>query len=248
MSPHSSRAPGNIARGIAGRGGIPRQYILLSGAGVDFYLPCLPRWDSRAVLPSFCHAPGFGVGTGLIRVMKFVGFGHRETFVFYFYTNMALILVKKWESVIAAAAARSINAKKEGENIPYSVIWESPSDTYTSPCTKGVNRGVNRRLTLSTLPYASITHAPPPNRFKAELVFSESESSRCSYPGWLVNPHSWVALDLTTRLYAWHNNLTVLGEVETLYACHSVVKTKTKHDRFHIVARVTREWWGSNLC
>ena len=80
---------------------------------------------------------------------------------------------------------------------------------------------------------------------------AEMESSRCSYPAWLVKPYSWVALDLTasTRLLASVHNITILDQHETQLVCHYTVRSKhpeakgqSAGERFQIVARATRGW------
>ncbi|XP_058793493.1 uncharacterized protein LOC131665560 isoform X1 [Phymastichus coffea] len=87
------------------------------------------------------------------------------------------------------------------------------------------------------------------------------ELPRCNYPSWLVKPYSWVALDLTasTRLLASLNNITILEQHETQYACHRVIKSKhnvgqemknhgSHGDRFQIVARATRGCTNGFVC
>ncbi|XP_031777075.1 uncharacterized protein LOC100678593 isoform X4 [Nasonia vitripennis] len=94
---------------------------------------------------------------------------------------------------------------------------------------------------------------------KTLKMMQKSESSRCAFPGWLVRPYSWVALERTasTRLLAGLNNVTILDQHETQFACHYIVRGN-KHselksqseaiDRFQIVARATRGCTNGFVC
>ncbi|XP_014203491.1 uncharacterized protein LOC106635848 [Copidosoma floridanum] len=93
----------------------------------------------------------------------------------------------------------------------------------------------------------------PTEGSKTLNMTQKSESSKCTYPSWLVKPYSWVALDLkaSTRLLASSVNVTILDQHETLYACHSVArntKGQLDLDRFQIVARATRGCTNGFVC
>ncbi|KAJ8688367.1 hypothetical protein QAD02_024162, partial [Eretmocerus hayati] len=94
---------------------------------------------------------------------------------------------------------------------------------------------------------------------KTLTMIQKPESSRCHFPNWLVELHSWVALDLTssTRLLASVHSITILNKQETLYHCHWIIRKGNKTDikiqsdnirRFQIVARVTRGCVNGFVC
>lgn len=95
------------------------------------------------------------------------------------------------------------------------------------------------------------------------LHSAEAESPLCTYPSWLVSVKNWVALDpsASKRLIASTNNLTILDEYETRFACHTIqppMETKrmaggqkTGHaiasahhnsNRVQLIAKATRDW------